>query len=269
MSRYTYQQRAIGTTRAQRPARAAETGLSVANSIALYERPVCVHSGPSPMRMGESFDIAYPWPWVRLDTAAGVPTRLDEATVWLLHTKGTLDVSLRLVGICSVNPEADEDPGKMPSSLPCLITVELLQYVAGSTTPATLATQTIEQDIICYPDAVTPWYPLLSILSMGALFAKTGYNKDIQTYQGGGLLRVGQLYPPDLALLQRVRLSCDFGDAGWSPNFDAWRTNPCFVRVTCVRNTLKTPVWEPLATQNYELVRIFCVGSEMSMRGRL
>lgn len=269
MSRYTYQQRQIGSTRAQRPARAAESALNVSNSIALYERPVRVHSGPSPMRMGESYQLAYPWPWVRLDTAAQVPTRLDEASVFLLHSKGSLDVSLRLIGICSVAPESDQDPATMPSSMPCLITVELLQYVAGSTTPQLLGTTTIAQDVICYPDAVTPWYPILSLLSMGALFAKGGYNKDIQSYSGGGLLRVGQLYPPDLALLQRVRLSLDFGDAGWSPSFDAARLNPCFVRVTCVRDTTKTPVWEPLATQNFELVRIFCVGSEMLMRGRL
>lgn len=267
-TRYLYAQRPIGTCRAQRAARAADTARSVSNASALYERPLLAHSGPTPMRMGESLDQPYPWPWVRLDTASGVPTRLDEATIYLRHTRGSLDVSLRLIGLTHVEPEVSEDPAKLPSSMPCLLKAELLQYVAGSTTPTLIAETERSVDIICIPDPVTPWYPLVSLLSMGWAAGLGGYNKDLQTISGGGVLRVGQLYPPDLALLLRQRITIDFGDEGWTPDFDAWRQYPSFVRVTLIKDPARSPVWDPEATQDLEFVRIFCVGSEMRERGR-
>lgn len=268
MTRYTYRRRPLGSCRAQRAARAAEVGQNLANAIALYERPLLLHSGPNPMRMEEDYSIPYPWPWVRLDTATVVPTRLDEATVYLTHAKGSHDISLRLIGLTHVDPEVNIDPVKMPSIMPCLITAELCQYVSG-TSATVIASKQIQQDIICYPDTVHPWYPLLSELALGWKAGKGGYNPNLQEYSGGGLLRVGQIYPPDLAILQRVRLSIDFGDAGWSPSFTSWRTNPSFIRITCELDTSKTPVWEPQAQQDFEYVRIFCIGSEIRERGRI
>lgn len=268
MSRYSYSRRAVQSCRAQRAARAAETGLSAANCAAQYQRPVLVHSGPSPMRMGEDWGIPYPWPWVRMDTAFGVPTRLDEATVWLTRIKGSLDCSLRLVGLYHEVPEGTGDPSGSPTIMPVQIQAELCAYTTG-TTPIVLATATVKTDIICYPDRTEPTYPLITELTLGYLAGKGGYDRDRQTYSGGGLLRIGQLYEPDLALIQRVRISVDYGDAGWSPSFAALRENPCFVRITCIKNAAKTPAWDPAADQSLEHVRIFCVGSEMRDRGRI
>lgn len=268
MSRYLYLQRPSGACQAQRPLRAAESGLNLSNAIAHYQRPLLAHSGPTPMRMGEDYTDPYPWPWVRLDTTTGVPTRLDEATIFLRHARGTLDISLRLIGLYHVEPEVDTDPTEMPTLAPCLLKAELLQYVAGTTTPSVIATLEQTLDLVCLPDTITPWYPLVTALSLGWGAATGGYDPDVQTIAGGGTLRVGQLYPQDVALLKRARIALDFGDAGWAGGFDAWRLNPSFVRVTLIKDPARSIIWDPAATQDPELIRIYCVGSEIRERGR-
>jgi len=272
MTLYTYRRRPTGSCRPRIAARGADVGKNLSNAIALYERPVLVHSGPTPMRMTESFNLHYPWPWVRMDTAAHVPTRLDEATIWPSRSRGSLDVSLRLMGIYALlNPgqEPSEDPTTYPTIVPVLMKVQVLQYVSG-TSPTLIAEVEQQVDILCYPNYVTPWYPLLTILSVGMNQpTSTGYDKDLQNTGSGGLLRVGQLYPPDLPLLQRLRLTVDFEDADWSPSFATARQYPVMVRVTCVKDPAKSILWDPVASQTDEYVRIFCVGSEMRMRGRV
>ena len=272
MTTYLYSRRPPGSSRSRVPVRAAETSRNLANAISLYQRPILVHSGPTPMRMTESFNLPYPWPWVRLDTSSGVPVRLDEATWWPLRSRGSLDVSMRLVGIYAmveVAAEPTDDPTTYPTIAPCLIKAELLQYVSG-TTPTVLASTEVEQDVVCFPNYVTPWYPLISLLSLGMNQpGQPGYDPQIQNTGSGGLLRVGQLYPPDLPLLQRVRLTVNFEDADWPTSFAAAREYPVFVRVTCIKNPAKAVLWDPNASTNPEYVRIFCVGSEMRVRGRI
>lgn len=272
MSYYTYQRRAPGDCRAQVAVRSSSTGKNLANARALYERPVLVHTGPTPMRMSESLNLAYPWPWVRLDTASGVPTRLDEATVWPLRSTGSLDVSLRLVGIYaqssgSATSSAD-DPTTLPTVAPCEVKAEVLQYLSG-TSPTLLASATAQVNVVAYPNYTVPWYPLLSLLSRGMRAPGDGvYNPAIQGTGSGGLLRVGQFYPADLPLLQRVKLTVDWDDATWSPNYATARQFPLLVRVSCVLAPGATILWDPTARPNPEYVRIFCVGSAMYQRGR-
>ena len=272
MSTYLYSRRPPGSSKARVPARAAETSRNLANAISLYQRPILVHSGPTPMRMTEAFTVPYPWPWVRLDTDPQVPIRLDEATWWPIRSRGSLDVSLRLVGLYALaepGAEPTDDPTTYPTIAPCLIKAELLQYVSG-TTPTVLASTEIEQDVVCFPNYITPWYPLLSLLSLGmAEPTGGGYDPQLQNLGSGGVLRVGQLYPADLGLLQRVRLTVPFEAADWPTSFASAQEFPVFVRVTCVKNPAKAILWDPNASTNPEYVRIFCVGSEMRVRGRI
>lgn len=274
MTRYTYSRRQIGSCKARVPARGADCALTLGNAIALYQRPVVVHVGPTPMRMGEGYSIPYPWPWVRLDTASGVPTRLDEATFYARSSRGALDVSLRIIGLYQLVDdggapvEPQDDPATRPTIAPCLVTVELCQYVTG-TAPTILASVDVQLDVVCFPNYVTPRYPLLSLLSIGTGYAlDAGYNKDLMNLGAGGVLRVGQLYPADLGLLQRVRLTVEFDAASWSPSFAAALERPIFARVTCIKDTTKSILWDADAATDPELIRIFCVGSQMTMRGR-
>lgn len=275
MTLYTYARRPIGSCKARVPARGADCAQTLGNTLALYQRPVIIHSGPTPMRMDEVFDVPYPWPWVRLDTALHVPTRLDEATFYPMRSKGALDVSLRLIGlyqmadVSGVPVEPSDDPATRPTIAPVTLTVEICQYVSG-TTPTVIASLSQAVDVVCYPNYKTPWYPLLSLLALGTNdYGSPGYDKDLIGLGAGGVLRVGQLYPPDLALLQRVRLTLDFEASDWSPDFATALTRPAFVRVSCVKDTGKAIQFDPLASTNPEHVRIFCVGSQMTMRGRI
>lgn len=272
MSYYTFRRRAPGDCKAKVPVRAAAASRNLANAVALYERPILVHAGPTPMRMSESLNLAYPWPWVRLDTATGVPTRLDEATLWGLRERGSVDVSLRLVGVyaqSNTGVSSAEDPTTLPTVAPCDLVLELLQYVSG-TTPTLIASSTTRVNVIAYPNYTTPWYPLLSLLSMGMAQPGTPpYNPATQGTGSGGLLRVGQFYPADLPILQRVRLTLDFDAASWTPDWATARQFPVLARLSCVLAAGATISWDPTANPNPEFVRIFNVGSAWYMRGRV
>jgi hypothetical protein len=277
---YSYRKRPIGSCQPKRPLRAAETGQNIANAIALYERPKLVHSGPTPMRQGEVEEgDPYPWPWVRLDTSAGVPTKFDEATVWLTHIKGSFDVSLRVIGGTFAKGFGEGEPTEAPTFAPVIITAELLQYQAGSTTPVQLASVELKTTIICYPvNSSKPYYPILTILGNEWRAGDTRrYDKDSQNMALP--LRHGQLYPQDRALLQPIRLSIPYGDTGWAPDFETRRDTPCFIRVTCIKDTARDIVWDPAiidspaspfrAYRSGEFVRIFNIGSQIHDRGRL
>jgi len=275
MTFYTYSARAPGSSKAKIPVRGADSGLTLANAIALYQRPVLIHAGPMPMRMGEARNIPYPWPWVRLDTASGVPTRLDEATFYPTRSRGTIDVSMRLLGLYQMvgltgRPvEPDEDPAQHVTKAPVLITVDLCQYTSG-TTPTVIATTTLGVSVSCYPNYKTPWYPLLSMLSLGTNDqAAGGYDKNLINLGNGGVLRTGQMYPADVGLLQRVRISLPFEAADWVPNYSTAQDRPVFVRVTCVVDPANSFIYDPLASTNPEHFRIFNVASEMRLRGRV
>lgn len=275
MTLYTYSRRPIGSCKARVAARGADCAQSLANAIALYQRPILVHSGPSPMRMEEDQSVPWPWPWVRMDTAVGVPTRLEDATFYPRHERGSIDISMRLIGMYQmigdggVNLEPQDDPATHPTVVPCELLAELCQYVSG-TAPTVLASTTVRQEIIAYPNYKTPWYPLLTLLALGTNdYTSPGYDRNLMSLGAGGLLRTGQLYPPDLALLQRVRLTIDFEPAAWSPSYATALTRPVFVRVTCIRDAGRPILYDPLASTNDEHIRIFNVGSEIRMRGRL
>jgi hypothetical protein len=278
---YSYRQRPIGSCQPKRALRGSETGQNVANAIALYERPKLVHSGPTPMRQGEAEEgDPYPWPWVRLDTAAGVPTKFDEATVWLTHLKGTFDVGLRVIGCTFAKGFGEGEPAAAPSFAPVIITAELLQYQAGSTTPVQLASVELKTTIICYPvNSSRPYYPILTILGNGWRAGELGgiYDKDLQNVPL--TTRQGQVYPQDRALLQPIRLSIPYGDAGWTPDFETRRDTPCFIKVSCIKDTARDIVWDPAiidspaspfrAYRSPEFIRIFNVGSQIHDRGRV
>lgn len=275
MTIYAYSSRRPGSCKAKVPTRGVDSAQTLNNAIALYQRPVQVHSGPTPMRQGEGLDAPYPWPWVRLDTAAGVPTRLDEATFYPRVSRGTLDVSMRLVGLYQAadlggDPvENSDDPTSRISLVPCLVTVELCQYVSG-TTPTVIATSTTPQTIVFYPNFKVPWYPLLSHLSIGV---DDSLSPDFNLYMansgGGGVLRAGQFYPPDLAILQRVLVSLDFEEADWAPDFTTAADRPVFVRVTCVADPAGGAQLDPLSDGDFTYFRVFNVASEMRVRGRI
>lgn len=275
---YSYRQRPIGSCQPRRPLRAADTGQNIANAIALYERPVHVHRGPEPMRQGEAEELdPYPWPWVRLDTSVGVPTKLDEAIVWITHLKGSIDITMNLIGCTYAKNIGDVDAATIPSFAPVTITAELKQYVNGSTTPAVLASATLNTTIRCLPVNTTPAgrYPMLKLIDIGWKANGPGatYKKDLMQIIAGA--RYGQFYPPDLALFQPTRLTIDYGDTGWTPDFDTCAENPAFVTITCVKAAGKEVVWDPSIVNGFrnwrsdEFVRIFNVGSAMWDRGRL
>lgn len=270
---YDFTRRPPGSSRSQVAVRAQDSSRNVSNARALYERPILVHSGPTPMRQTESLSEPYAWPWVRLDTAPGVPTRLDEATIWPARARGSVDISLRLVGLYAlINPNVEpaEDPTGNPTVAPVTIKAELLQYTTGIS-PTLISDAVLNTDVLCYPAYVKPWYPLISLLSMGMAAdpASPDYDPARQNTGAGGLLRTGQLYPADLPLLQRVRLSLNFEAKDWSPTFAAARDYPCFLRVTLTKDSSRSIAWSNLALTNPEFVRIFCVGSAMYQRGRL
>lgn len=275
MTLYTYSRRPIGSCKSRVAARGADCAQTLANAIALYQRPILVHSGPSPMRMAETRSIPWPWPWVRMDTAANVPTRLEDATFYPRHERGSVDISMRLIGLYQmvgdggVTLEPQDDPATHPTVVPCEITAELCQYVSG-TSPTVLASTVLRQEVLCYPNYKTPWYPILTLLALGTNDAGSpGYDRNLMSLGAGGLLRVGQLYPPDLALLQRVRMTIDFEPSVWSPNYTTALQRPMFVRVTCLLDTGRSILFDPLASTNHEHLRIFNVGSEMRLRGRV
>lgn len=273
MTIYTYSRRPIGSCKARVPVRGADSAQALHNAIALYQRPILVHSGPAPMRQDEDFSQPWAWPWVRLDTASGVPTRLDDATFWPMRSKGAVDISLRLIGMYQMSDnigapvESDADPATRPTIAPVIITSELCQYLSG-TSPTVLASAQLSTEIVCYPNVKVPWYPLLSLLALGTNdYSGPGYDKNLMATGSGGVLRVGQLYPQDLGLLQRLRTTIDFDNAVWSPDFTTARGLPVFVRVTCIKDPARSIQYDPQASTNAEHIRIFCVGSEMRLRG--
>jgi hypothetical protein len=239
---YSYRKRPIGSCIPRRSLRAAEVGQNVANSIALYERPKLIHVGPEVMRQGESEEgDPHPYKWVRLDTASGVPDTLDRADVWLQHPKGSLDVLFDLIGCTYAHNIGEVDAATRCSFAPVSITATLFQYVAGSDTPAALATTTLNTTIRCFPVNAKPAsrYPILTMLEWGWRPAAPGlaYNKDEQQVRAGA--RYAQLYPVDFAILQRVRLTLDYGDLGWSPDFATRADNPAFVEIKCIKTAGK------------------------------
>lgn len=278
MTTYSYRQRPIGSCQAKRPARGSDTGMNVANAIALYERPKLVHTGPTPARQGEAEEFSTPWPWVRLDTGSDARTELEQATIWPQHPRGSLDFSLRLVGVTYAKNLGDEDPMERSTFAPVLVTAELLQYQNGSAVPVVLASTTLATTIRCFPGGGggPVRYPLLYCLQQGWR-ASGGYNKDMQL-PGYATQRYGQLYPQDLPLLQPLRLTLDYEADVWTPNFADAAENPAFVRVTCIKDPAREIRWDPSVVASAsnpvrdfrqdEFIRIFTIGSSIIDRGR-
>lgn len=278
---YSYRQRPIGSCRARQPVRGAETALNIANARALYLRPKMIHAGPTPQRQGESEEIPFAWPWVRLGGPAGGPEYLERASaVWLQHPLGTLDVLLRVVGITFAKGIGDVRPTDHSTRAPVKLTTELCQYQDGSETPVVLASTVLNTTILCYP--VTPlqthaYHPLLKILSLGWRAVSTGGY--LPNRQFAGSQRDSQFYPADLAILQSVRLELPYGDTGWAPSFDAVADKPCFLRVKCELDTGRPIIWdqsvvnspgEPIRNfRDPEFIRIFNMASTVYDRGRL
>lgn len=288
---YSYRRRPIGSCQPQQPLRASDTGRNVANAIALFERPIQVFVGPTPMRQGESEATPYPWPWVRMDTAAGVPTALDKASVWLRHPKGTFDLMMRLVGVTYVADADGTDPGDKPTFAPVLITTTLYQYQDGSDVPVQLAQSVTPTTIRCWPTSglrlikgtggtrvyASPnsgrFYPLLLTLGYGWRAGRglAEYDRNMQFENPGK----SHFYPIDRAIMQPVRVALDYGNAGWSPDYATRQEHPCFIVVNCIKDPAREIVWDqsvidgPLPYRSPEFIRIFNVGSQLTDRGRL
>jgi hypothetical protein len=89
----------------------------------------------------------------------------------------------------------------------------------------------------------------------------------------------GQLYPPDLVLLQPIHISIPYGDSGWTPDIDMASEDPALVKVTCIKDVDREIVWDPAvigcptspfrAYRSPEFIRIFAVGSQIHDRARL
>lgn len=274
MTRYYYMDRPLGSCRAGVPARAADTGITVSNMRALYERPRLIHAGPAPWRRGEDEGAdPFPWSWTRMDLAAGDRrTVLDRFSLWLTRSNGSVEVSMRICPITyPENGAGVDDPAQAPTIFSADFKVELLQHVHGSMTPVVIASSTTTYPALAaYPATDRPIYPILTQLLMGWRPKDgVGYLPDDHQIRAG--LRIGQLYRPDMALLQRVKVRLDYGEP-WDGGFAAARINPFLVRVSCHLTPGSTIKWDPAIINGYntpEFLRLYCIATEVRDAGRI
>lgn len=259
---YTYGQRNIASTQAEKVARASETAQSVQNARALYYRPKLIHSGPF-VHFTEQQPEPNAWSWIHLGVDAEKNTLLDQCTFFPQHSLGTIDVSLRLIGATFASPRANLDPIEVKSQADISFVVRLKQFVNNSTTPTTIETATQIQTIIFNPATNYPARPVLSLIH-------SGWISDENQHLWGDPFanttsRPPQLYEADLPLIQRATISIDFDVADFDPDYPII----CEVRADLTGTvsfdgsiSTASPVLNPV------YVKLFNVGSTMRERGR-
>lgn len=273
MTRYSYSRRPVGSCRAQRPTRAAETAQTVENAIALYTRPRLIHAGPAPWRRGETEGSdPHPWSWSRMDLSADQKlTVLDRCSFWLSRANGTIEVNLR---ICPVTYSASgtgiDDPATCPTVFSANFKVELITYENGSLTPSVIASSvTTYSTLAAYPAIQRPVYPILTQIREGWRRGSGDYLVNDHQIRSG--LRTGQVYRQDLGLIQKVKCRLDYGEP-WTGGFTTARTNPYFIRVSCYLTPGSTISWDPSIISPYnsaDSLRVYCIASEIRDMGRI
>jgi hypothetical protein len=266
---YTYGQRNIASTQAEKVARASETAQSIENARALYYRPKLIHSGPF-VHFTPQQPEPNAWPWIRLDTDLEKNTLLDQCTFFPQHERGSLDLSLRLIGATAARPNANVDPLEVKSEADILFEVRLKQFVDNSVTPATIEFITHSQTITFHSATQYPERPVLSLISLGwTYFDSVVYDPDIQMWGDpftNPTARPPQLYEKDMPLLQRVTMSIDFDAADFNARFPLI----CEVRANLGAGGISFDPQIPTTSvyRTAEYMRLFNAASTIRERGR-
>jgi len=132
---YSYLKRKIQTCQAKQDVNATFTALNLANIYEQYQRPIHVATGPSPHKEFGS-DVAgqgVEWPWIHCNTLTTEKNlTFDKATIWPLYPKGTLDISLRMLGYSILVDKPNVDPIEIKSVVPIEFKFKLLRFENGS-----------------------------------------------------------------------------------------------------------------------------------------
>lgn len=265
---YTYKQRNISSTQAEKVARGSETSISVENARALYYRPKLIHSGPF-VHFTPQQPQPNAWSWIHLGPDIEKNTLLDQCTFFPQHSVGTIDVSMRLIGATAASTGQNTDPIEVNSQADILFEVRLKQFVNLSSSPTTVELVTDVQTIRFNPATDYPERPALSMINIGWVYSDAlAYDSNIQFWGDpvtNTVLRPPQLYENDMPLLQTVKLSIDFDIADFNPNYPII----CEVRANYNANyNFDDQISTTDKYRSLEYMRLFNVASTMRERGR-
>lgn len=266
---YPYLKRPIASCDGLKRVTSIDTTQSVYNSIALYQRPKLIHSGPF-VHWTTQQPIASPWPWITLDDDAEKNTLIDQCTFYPQHQNGVIDINLKLLCATAASTNTRESNEEVITSIPLTFTVNIYQYENGSDTKNTIFGSQTNLRVNAFPCLTYPYSPALTNIFWGWNFIFSGvYNKYVQTFGDGSgetTRRPAQLYAPDFKFLQSVNLRTTYNLEGVDS------TKPLLITVDCNYTTGQQIFWanqiptsDPF--RDREWIRVFNVSSSMTDRG--